>query len=187
MSQWTEYSQSNPETNFPIPTNPAPPPHSNHRQNRRPRHRQPNNRPPGPLHLLITQLPPHIPHQMPDAIQPMIRKREGRCELGRDLQGHGPRGERRRHAGRLQVPAEQRRDQVGGAEDVEAPAEDRARDPVQRRAVPGYLRLVDGEVRGDGPVQALLDEDVVGVGGADGGCCGGSGWGEGGVVSGVCS
>ena len=61
------------------------------------------------------------------------------------------------------MPAEQRRHEIGGSEDVEAPAEDRARDSVQGRAIPCYLRLVDGEVRGDGPVEALLDEDRVGV------------------------
>lgn len=111
---------------------------------------------------------------MPDTVEAVKGKREGSRELGRDLQGHGPGPKRRRHAGRLQMPAEQRRDQIGGTEGVEAPAEDRAGDSVQRRAVPGDLRLVDGQVRRDGPVQPLLDEDVVRVGCADCGCCGGS-------------
>lgn len=81
---------------------------------------------------------------MPHTVKAMKRKWERHRELGRDLQRHGPGAKRRRHAGRLQMPAEQRRDQVGGAEGVEAPAQHRARDPVQRRAVPCYLRLVDG-------------------------------------------
>ena len=75
------------------------------------------------------------------------------------------------------MPAEQRRDQVRGAEDVEAAAEGRAGDAVQRRAVPGYLRLVDREVRRDGAVEALLDEDGVCVCFADRLRCGGSGGG----------
>ncbi len=82
------------------------------------------------------------------------------------------------------MPAHQRRDQVGGAEDVEAAAERRAGDAVERGSVPGYLRFVDGEVRGYGPVEALLHEDFVRVGRFDVGCCYGSvgcglaGWGN---------
>lgn len=166
MNQRTKYTPSQP------PRNPTP---SNHRQDRRPRHGQADNRPPRPLHLLVTQLPAHIPNQMPDAIEAMKRKREGSRELSGHLQRDGPSAKRRGHAGRLQMPAEQRRDQIRGAEEVEAPAEHRAGDPVQRRAVPRDLRLVDGQVRRHGPVQALLDEDVVRVGGADRRCCCGSG------------
>ena len=71
------------------------------------------------------------------------------------------------------MPSEQRREEVRGAEDVEAAAEDGACDAVQPGRVPGYLRAVDAEVRGYGTFQALGGEDAVGVGGFGGGCLGG--------------
>ena len=57
------------------------------------------------------------------------------------------------------MPSEQRRREVGGAENVEAPAENGAGDAVEDAEVPGALGLVDGEVGGDGPVEALGGED----------------------------
>jgi hypothetical protein len=63
-------------------------------------------------------------------------------------------------------------DQVQGAESVEGAGQGDAGHAVERRAVPGDLRLVDAEVRRDGAVQALLCEDLVrGLGG--GHVCGG--------------
>lgn len=102
----------------------------------------------------------------------MKHERQRDRELGTNLGRNGPRSERRRQRRRLQVPAHQRRHQVGGAEGVKAPAEDGARDAVECGGVPGYLRAVDGEVWGYGPVATLGDEDCLGVGGFDGlGCC----------------
>lgn len=75
------------------------------------------------------------------------------------------------------MPAEQRGDEIRGAEEVEAPGEDGARDAVEGGCVPGDLRPVDAEVGGDGAVEALRGEDGVGVGlGGVLGCCW-SGWG----------
>lgn len=66
------------------------------------------------------------------------------------------------------MPAQQGGHEVGGAEEVEPARERAAGDAVQRRGVPGHLGLVDGEVRGDGAVQALGGEDGVGVRGLGG-------------------
>lgn len=71
------------------------------------------------------------------------------------------------------MPAHQWCDQVGGAEDVETAAEDGAGDAVEPGGVPGYLRAVDREVRGYGPVATLGDEDLLGVGGFEVLGCGG--------------
>lgn len=60
------------------------------------------------------------------------------------------------------MPPKQRAREVRGAEDVEAAAKDGAGDAVKAAEVPGYLGLVDGEVRGDGAVEALVGEDLVG-------------------------
>ena len=54
--------------------------------------------------------------------------------------------------------------EVGGAEDVEAAADDAAGDAVEDRQNPGGLWLVDGEMGRYGPELALGDEDFVGVG-----------------------
>lgn len=48
------------------------------------------------------------------------------------------------------MPAEEGRDQVGEAEEVEAAREDGAGDAVEAGQQPGNLRLVDGQVRGYG-------------------------------------
>ena len=69
------------------------------------------------------------------------------------------------------MPAKQRGHHVGGAEDVEAAGEDGARDAVHDGCVPCYLGLVDGEVWGDGAVEALFDEDGVAVRWRHGCCC----------------
>ena len=63
-------------------------------------------------------------------------------------------------------------DEVKAAEGIEGAADDQAGDAVQRGEVPGDLRLVDGEMRSDGAVEALLCEDVVLLGlFGDCGCC----------------
>ena len=59
------------------------------------------------------------------------------------------------------MPTQQRGDKVGGAKEVEGAGEREAGDAVQAGGVPSYLRTVDGEVRGDGPVAALGGEDGV--------------------------
>lgn len=75
------------------------------------------------------------------------------------------------------MPAQQRRDEVGGAKEVEGAGEGDAGEAVQARRVPGYLRPVDGEMRGDGTVAALVGEEGVGFFfsyGGSGGRAGGS-------------
>lgn len=108
---------------------------------------------------------------MSDPIETVERKRHSEEQFRRELQHQWPRRERRRHAHGFQVPAHVGRDQVGGAEDVETAAEHGAGDAVEDRQVPGDLWFVDGEVGGDGAVEALAGEDgglLRGFG--DGGC-----------------
>ena len=98
---------------------------------------------------------------MPDAVPRMKRKRPRDPKL-HDALAHGAEAaEPLGHGRGLEVPAQQRRNQVRGAENVEAAREDAAGDAVEAGRVPGYLGLVDGEVRGDGAVAALGDEDGV--------------------------
>lgn len=60
------------------------------------------------------------------------------------------------------MPPKQRGREVRGAEDVEAAAKGGAGDAVKGAEVPGDLGLVDGQMRGDGAVEALVGEDLVG-------------------------
>ncbi len=61
------------------------------------------------------------------------------------------------------MPPKQGGGEVGGAEDVKTAAEDGAGYAVKGRCVPRHLRLVDGEMRGDGALAALGREDGVGI------------------------
>jgi len=119
---------------------------SDNSQRKRRHNTQPHNRPPRSLHLLIRNHATHIPHQVPDAIEAMVRKRERQRQLREHLERGGPRGKRSRHAGALEVPSGEGCDQVRGAEDVEEPAQRGPGDAVQRAAVPCDLWLVDAEV-----------------------------------------
>ena len=58
------------------------------------------------------------------------------------------------------MPSSVRGNQVGDTEEVEGAGECNSRDAVERRGVPGDLRLVDSQVGGDGAVDALLREDL---------------------------
>lgn len=102
---------------------------------------------------------------MPDAVEGVEDEGEGEQRLGGDLCGQRPGGEGGSDGLGLEVPAGERGDGVGGEEDVEAARQQRAGDTVERRGVPGDLRLVDAQVGGDGAAQALLLEDGVGLGG----------------------
>ncbi len=111
---------------------------------------------------------------MPDPIEAVKRKREGHQHLQRQLDDQGPRRKRRRHGRGVKVPAEERRDEVGGAEEVEAAAQHGAGDAVQGREGPAHLGPVDAQVGRHGAMEALGGEDGVGVGFGGGLGCGGS-------------
>lgn len=96
---------------------------------------------------------------MPQAVEAVVGKGESEKRLGGDLCGKGPGGKGSGDGLRLEVPAGERGDGVGGEEKVHAAREHRAGDTVQSRAIPGDLRLVDGQVGGNGAAQALLLQD----------------------------
>jgi hypothetical protein len=58
--------------------------------------------------------------------------------------------------------------EVRKAEEVEGSRENDGGQAVEARAVPGDLRFVDGEMRGDGAMEALFGEDLFGF--SFGGC-----------------
>ena len=68
---------------------------------------------------------------MPQPIEAMKRKRPRNQKLRRNLRSNRPSRKRSSHARALKVPAYRRCDEICEAEDVEAAAEDRARDSVQ--------------------------------------------------------
>lgn len=104
---------------------------------------------------------------MPNPIKNMERKRHREEQLRRNLRHDRPRREPSRQRCRAQVQSQNRRGEVPDPEEVEATRQHDTGDAVEHRRVPGDLRAVDGQVRGDGAVAALLDEDLVGVGGGE--------------------
>jgi len=59
------------------------------------------------------------------------------------------------------MPSEERGNQVREAKDVEGTGQHGAGNAVEDGSIPGYLRAVDREMRRDGAVETLLDEDLV--------------------------
>jgi hypothetical protein len=118
--------------------------YTSHKSQPQRRHRtNPHHRPPRPNNLLVRQLGARIPHQMSQPIESMVREWERHASLEEDFRHDGPGREGGCEGGALQVPPEQGGDEVGGAEDVDAPAEGGAGDTVEGTAVPGYLGAVD--------------------------------------------
>lgn len=99
---------------------------------------------------------------MSNSIETVVRERERNKQLSRKLGGNGPSTKGGSDTGGLEMPSEEGGSEVRGAEDVEAAGEDAAGDSVERGADPGYLGLVDSQVRGDGAVATLGGEEVVG-------------------------
>jgi hypothetical protein len=105
---------------------------------------------------------------MPETVDAVVKERPSKEALNSDLDSHGPSSHSSHHALRLKVPSGVRGSEVGEAEEVEGSGEDNGGHTIQGRAVPCDLRLVDGEMRGDGAVEALFGEDLDGFG--FGGC-----------------
>lgn len=134
--------------------------------------RQPHNRPPSPDNRLILKPDTQVPRQMPQSIQAVEEEGERKVGLETNRGKGGPSSDSRDHGLRLEVPSERGRGKVCEAEEVEGPGEHDAADTVQGAAIPGDLRAVDGQVRGDGALETLLGEDLGGVAGRGvlGGC-----------------
>lgn len=102
-----------------------------------------------------------IPSQMPQAVYTVEEEGHRNGELGGSLGPQRPCGDRSDQRLALEVPSERRSCEVCYAEDVETPTEDDGGDTVEAGSVPCDLRLVDGKMRGDGTVEALLGEDFL--------------------------
>lgn len=131
------------------------------RKSQRRRHTHTHNRPPGHNDLLVAKRGARVPHQMPQAVEAVEGKGQREESFGSNLQHIRPGRERRRQRRRLEVPAEHRRREVGDAEEVEGTGEGDAGNAIKPREDPRYLRLVNREMGGNGPVEALGREDGV--------------------------
>jgi len=89
-----------------------------------------DNSPPRNNNLLVRECTSHIPSQMPQPIERMIRKRPCSQELRHKLERHRPRRERSSHRRTLKMPAHDRRNEIREAEDIEAAAGNAASDSV---------------------------------------------------------
>jgi len=125
--------------------------------------RQADGSPAGADDLLVLEAETKIPRQMPEAVVRVEEEGEGEEALDAELNGEWPGGDGGNHRLRLEVPSGVGGGQVGEAEDVERAAEGDSSDTVQGGSIPGDLGLVDGQVGGDGAVQALLVDNLLGL------------------------
>lgn len=100
---------------------------------------------------------------MTHAVQAVVDERKGSGTLDENLGSNGKSAKSGSDGGRFKVPTEQRRGEVCGCEKVQGARKSNAGDTVSARANPGDLGTVDGEVRGNGAIQALLGEDFGGI------------------------
>lgn len=111
---------------------------------------------------LLGEADGEVVDEVPDAVVEVEDERPGGDELDARLGGDGQGGEGGDQRLALEVPAQQRRRQVGGRVDVQRPAQPGAREPLPDGAAEvGLLLVVDLQVRADGPKQPLLVEDRV--------------------------
>lgn len=101
---------------------------------------------------------------MTDTVERMVGKGPGESKLETALDSEGESTESGGDRGGLEVPAKERGGQVGGAEGVEAAREGGAGKALPDGAAePGLLLVVDVEVGGYGPLEALLGQESIGV------------------------
>lgn len=120
----------------------------------------------GPTRLddnVVGQTTAEIPHQVAEAVEGVVGEGEGHGSLEENLSSDRESTHGGNHGGRLEVPAESGRGEVCGGPQVERAGEGDTADTVQGGADPADLGAVDGQVRRDGAVQALLDQDLGGV------------------------
>lgn len=116
----------------------------------------------------VTQGTTQIPGQVAETVHAVVGEGEGQGGLEQDLGGDGESTHGSNHGGRLQVPSESGRGEVGSGPQVESTGEGNTGDTVQGGTDPADLGLVDAQVRGDRAVKALLSQDlgrVLSVGG----------------------
>lgn len=101
-----------------------------------------------------------IPDEVAHAVQAVVGEGKGQGGLDGDLGGQGESTHGSNHGGGLEVPAEGGRGEVCGGPKVESAGEGETGDTVQGTADPADLGTVDGQVRSDGAVQALLGQDL---------------------------
>lgn len=100
---------------------------------------------------------------MADAIEAVEREGESNNVLGEELGSHGKGTEGSSDRGRLKVPSQQRSNEVSSSESVETARKNETGDTVGGRQVPGDLRAVDREVRGNRTVEPLLSQQLGGI------------------------
>lgn len=101
-----------------------------------------------------------IPDQVADTVHTVVGEGESKSGLEGNLGGDGESSHSSNHGSGLQVPAENGGGEVCGGPQVERAGEGDTGYTVQGTADPANLGLVDGQMRGDGTVQALLGQDL---------------------------
>lgn len=120
--------------------------------------------------LLLGEALEHVVAQMAHAVDEVEDEGEAEAELDEALEGKGEGGEAGDEALRLNVEAGEGGDQVGEEVGVRGAGQGAAGDARPGRGGEPRLRaLVDAEMGRDGAQEALLGEDVLALGGCEGG------------------
>lgn len=109
----------------------------------------------------VLESPAKVPSQMPQSVDAVEEEGHRNGKFGSGLGPHRPGGDRGDKRLALEVPPERGRRDVCDSKDVKTSAEDDGRETVETGGVPGDLGLVDGKVRGDRTLEALLGKDCL--------------------------
>lgn len=105
---------------------------------------------------------------MLDAVDEVEGERESQGELDGALDDERQSSEAGSQGSALDVEAQERRGEVGGEVDVGGAGERAAGDTSPSGgAEPGLFHLVDAQVRRDGAIETLLDEDLLALFGGE--------------------
>lgn len=119
--------------------------------------------------LLIGDSTTKIPNQVADTVHAVVDEGEGHQTLEADLGDERKGSEGSGHGGGFEVPAQHGSGEVCSRVEVQAAGEDETGDTVSATADPGDLGTVDGKVRRDRAILALLGEDLSRIRGVGGG------------------
>lgn len=119
-----------------------------------------NSGPAGSCNRSVLEPYTKVPSQMSQAVDAVEKEWQSNSKLGRCLSPQWPCGDRRDYGLALEMPAQRGSSEVCNAEEVETAAENYAGDAVEAGGVPGDLWFVDGQMRGDGTLEALFCKDL---------------------------
>lgn len=110
--------------------------------------------------LLVGDSHTQIPDQVADAVEAVDSERERNEVLDQELSSHWQSSEGGSNRSGLEVPTQQRCDEVRSGESIETSRKESTGDTVGSGKVPSDLGAVDRKVRGDRAAETLLCQQL---------------------------